>query len=84
MLEFSSILAAVKPQERTDQYKILGALYCLGAQVTPVTAKRIKDLLALHLGNKIPKNTNASLRKYTGLVEPTGNQPLLWKLTHVG
>ncbi len=82
---FSSIFSAVKPGERTDQYVILAALYDLGAQTNPVTAKRVNDLLKLHLGSKAPNNVNASLRKYKTYVEPAApGPPLLWRLTPKG
>lgn len=82
---FSTILSAVKPRARTDQYLILAALYSLKALTTPTTATHIKQLLTLHLGNKIPKNINASLRKYNSFVEPAGSgPPLQWKLKPEG
>lgn len=85
MLEFSAVLGAVKPSERTDQYKILAALYYLGAHTAPVTARQITDLLRLHLGSRAPENVNAGLRKYTSLVEVSGRgRPLRWSLTTKG
>jgi nucleoside phosphorylase len=85
MLRLSTILSAVKPRERTDQYAILAALYCLDAHVAPVTAKNVTDLLDLHLGQKAPPNVNASLRAYSAYVEPAQKgPPLRWSLTPRG
>jgi nucleoside phosphorylase len=82
---FSTILNAVKPKDRTDQYIILAALYSLNAFSTPVTVKQIKNLLGLHLPkNKIPVNLNASLRKYTAYVDPEAGTPLKWLLKQEG
>jgi hypothetical protein len=71
MMEISSLMSAVKPRERTDQYLILSAMLCLDAHTTPVTAKQISDLLKLHLGAKSPANVNASLRAYKAYVPST-------------
>jgi nucleoside phosphorylase len=85
MLGLSTILNAVKPSERTDQYVILGAMFALNAQSTPITAKQIKDALHLHLGSKIPVNINARLRDYGTYVEPAEKgPPLRWLLTPPG
>ena len=85
MLTLSPILSAVKPQERTDQYAILAALYCLNAHVTSVTAKEVDELLRLHFGKKSPGNVHASLRAYTSYVEPAEKgPPLRWRLTPKG
>jgi hypothetical protein len=85
MVTFSTIASAVKPSERSDQHLILGAMFCLNAHVEAVTAKQIKDLLELHLGNKAPTNVNASLRAYDAYVEPAEKgPPLRWHLTPEG
>jgi len=85
MLNLSTLLSAVKPRERTDQYAILAALYCLEAHTTSVTAKMVAELLALHLGSKGPQNINASLRAYHAYVEPAEKgPPLRWLLTGKG
>src|SRR5712692_3321669 len=85
MLTLSTILSAVKPRERTDQYAILAALYCLDAHATSVTAKQVTDLLSLHLGSKAPQNVNPSLRAYDPYVEPAEKgPPLRWLLTQKG
>jgi nucleoside phosphorylase len=85
MLEFSSIISAVKPRDRSDQYKILSSLYFLNAHSVPVTAKQISDLLSLHLGKDVPQNINASLRKYRAFVEVASKgPPLRWSLTAKG
>src|ERR1700756_1170435 len=85
MVSFSTIATAVKPSDRSDQYLILGAMFCLNAHAEPVTAKQIKDVLSLHLENKAPKNVNASLRAYGAYVEPAEKgPPLRWRLTSDG
>jgi nucleoside phosphorylase len=85
MNELSTFLGAVKKGERTDQYLILAALYCLSALTSPVAASEITRLLKLHLGSNLPSNVNASLRKYIGLVSPKENgPPIRWSLTNVG
>jgi hypothetical protein len=77
MTDLSTLITAVKPKERTDQYLILAALLTLGAHDTPVTAKQVSDLLRLHLGAKIPGNINASLRAYKSYVSPRASALLL-------
>lgn len=76
---------AVRPRDRTEQYKVLAGLYALGGNKAPVSAKQVGDLLSLHLGADSPKNVNACLRKYKAFVEPAAKgPPLLWKLTTAG
>jgi len=82
--DISGLIAAVKPRSRTDQYKILSALYCLGADTTPVTVREIKDLLALHFGTKVPANPSDRLRKLVGDVRVEKGPPLRWYLTAAG
>lgn len=85
MLEFSAILSAVRPKQRTDQYQILAALFFLGARNSPVTAKQVSDLLSLHVRKGLPTNIGASLRSYTRYVEQVDStRPLRWKLTASG
>lgn len=85
MMDFSTLVSAVKPRERTDQYLILAAMFVLNAHVTSVPAKAISDLLKLHLGAKAPPNVNASLRAYTAYVSPRDEgPPLRWSLTEQG
>lgn len=85
MNEFSTFLGAVKKSDRTDQYLILAALYCLDALAKPIKASQITDLLKLHLGTNGPSNVHASLRKYEGLVAPTHKgSPIPWLLTSQG
>lgn len=83
MIELSTFIGAVKPKDRTDQYVILAAMFALGAVEKSVTAKEIRELLALH---KIePANINASLRDYTAYVTPKEKgPPLRWCLTDTG
>jgi nucleoside phosphorylase len=85
MIEFAALLSAVKPKERSDQYRILAALFYLNAHVAPVSVKQISELLRLHCGKKMPTNVNASLRAYTGYVEPVAqDSSRLWHLTSKG
>src|SRR2546430_2759951 len=85
MIEFAALLTAVKPSKRSDQYRILAALYYLQAHVTPVSAKEIANLLRVHLRKNMPTNLNASLKAYTGYVEPVVNgSARLWSLTSKG
>lgn len=86
MLELSSILSAVKPKERTDQYKILAAMYGLNAHVVPVKARTISDALSLQLGKKnVPKNIPDRLRKYSAYIDPADKgPPIKWRLTQKG
>src|SRR5881296_45437 len=84
-IDFAALVSAVKPSERTDQYRILAALFHLNAHRVPTMAKQLSDLLKLHCGKKAPKNVHASLRAYTGYVEPIEKgPPLLWSLTPKG
>lgn len=85
MTDISSLLSAIKPKDRTDQYVILAALFVLGAASKSVVAKEVTNLLKLHLGNKTPSNVNASLRKYKAYVCPAEpGPPLRWSLTEKG
>jgi nucleoside phosphorylase len=85
MNEFSNFLGAVKKSERTDQYLILAAMYCLSAHNNSISATKITALLKLHLGSNIPSNVNASLRRYVGFVSPSHKgPPILWSLTTSG
>lgn len=86
MREFASLIKAVKPKERTDQYRILAALYCLGADRSAATVSKVNNLLKLHFStNELPKNVSASLKKYTGLVSPVeAGPPRQWQLTPEG
>ena len=76
---------AVKPRGRTDQYKVLSALYSIGKGTDQVTAKQVTALLRLHLGRSIPSNVNACLSKYSTYVERVEKgPPIQWKLTDAG
>ena len=83
-IEFAALVSAVKPRERTDQYKVLSALFYLNAHTAPVTAKQVTELLRLHFGKQIPQNVPDCLRKYKAYVEPRKASPLLWSLTPKG
>lgn len=85
MIDFSRLMSAVKPMERTDQYVILAAMFALNAHIAPVTARQVSDLLELHLRARTPSNVPASLRAYKAYVSPAGKgQPLPWSLTELG
>ena len=85
MIDISTLISAVRPKERKDQYLILAALFVLQANVKPATAKQITDILTLHVGAKVPLNINASLRAYTAYVSPAEKgPPLRWLLTATG
>lgn len=85
MEDFSTILAAVPPKKRTDQLKILAALFALNAVRKPVTAGQLSELLKLHLGTKVPLNVSARLREYSRLVRiDSKGPPLQWILKNDG
>jgi hypothetical protein len=86
VIELSAILSAVKPRERTDQYKILAAMYSLGAYTSPVTARQVREALVRQLGKRnAPQNVSSSLRAYSACIDPAGDgPPLLWSLTPKG
>lgn len=82
---FSTILNAVKPKERTDQFVILAALHSLGAETQPVTVRQITQVLSFHLRSKAPANVSGSLRKYGSYVEPAdAGPPIRWLLKPEG
>ncbi len=85
MTDIATLMSAVKPRERTDQYMVLSALFSLQAHVTSVPAKQVAELLKLHLGTKAPTNIHASLRAYKAYVSPKEKgPPLRWSLTNKG
>src|SRR5882724_11684147 len=84
MEDFSTILSTVKPKDRTDQYKILAALYSLGATTKAVTTAEVRDVLALNLGSKIPVNIPARLRDYSQYLRVEKGTPLRWILKKQG
>lgn len=85
MIDFSAMMSAVKPKERTDQYSVLAAMFVLRAHEVSVTARQVSDILKLHLGAKAPTNVPGCLRKYTTYAAPTDKgPPLLWTLTGKG
>jgi len=83
-VKIATLLSAVRPRERSDQYVILAALFALGAHVKSVTAKQVNDLLKLHLKGKTPRNVHDALRKYQAYVSPEAGTPLRWSLTEKG
>jgi nucleoside phosphorylase len=85
MEDFSTLISAKKPRDRTDQYLILSALYCLGGSSTNVSARQITDLLKLHLGKKAPGHIQTRLRRYSGFVRiASQGPPLRWALKAAG
>ena len=85
MEELSAVLSAVKPKKRTDQYKLLAALYCGGAVEKAIATTELHDQLSLQLGKGTPKNITGSLRKYSGYVQVAEKgPPLRWRLTPKG
>jgi len=84
-VEFSTLISAAKPKQRTDRYKVLSALFCLDAHSKPIVAKEVIALLKLHYGGHAPSNVNNLLRKYSSYVQPVDKgPPLTWKLTNKG
>ncbi len=85
MSDFNAILNAVKPAKRTTQYKVLAAMYSLEALVKPVTTAQITGVLKLHIGNRLPKNLTAKIRRYGANIKiaEKGSQNK-WLLTEVG
>lgn len=83
-MDLSTLMTAVKPKERTDQYAVLAALFALEGHVAPVSAKQVSEILKLHLGKKAPINVHASLRTYKAYVSPHKGSPLRWSLTPKG
>lgn len=87
MVEFSDILTAVKPKERTDEFVILAAMFCLNAHKAPVKTSEISTLLKLHLSKKhLPKNPVDRLRKSKSYVRPSkpDGKLLNWSLNEAG
>jgi hypothetical protein len=57
MDDFVSILHTVKRKDRTNQLKVLAALYSLGGLEKPVDSSDVRDLIELHLPKKeVPIN----------------------------
>jgi nucleoside phosphorylase len=85
MIDIATLLSAVKPSERTDQYAILAALFALDAHTTAVTARQIEDTLKLQLRAKAPANVRQCLRTYSAYVSPKDKgPPIRWSLTSKG
>lgn len=82
-VSLASLVNALKPKQRTDQYLVLASLYSLGGERQAFTAAEIKEALKIHLGTKVPANVPATLRKAKAYVEPSG-PPLRWTLTEDG
>src|SRR4051812_7131485 len=84
MTEFPTIMGAVKRSAQTDRFKILAAMYVLGARRNAVGVGQITDLLKLHLGSRMPANTSSALRKFGAAVDIEKGPPLKWRLTTPG
>jgi nucleoside phosphorylase len=83
--DFNSIINAVKPAQRKTQYKVLAALFSLGANTSPVTAAQVEEVLRLRFGNDVPTNLPARLRKYSSDVTVASRgPPLKWSLLEAG
>lgn len=81
MEDLSTVLTSVKPSKRTDQVKILAALYCLSGLSRSATVSDLSDLLSLQLGKKAPKKISTRLReapKYVRIADK--GPPLRWAL----
>jgi hypothetical protein len=62
--DYASIINAVKPQKQTALYKVLGALYSLGAFITPVTTDEVTRTILLQFGQKgMLANLSANLTR---------------------
>jgi nucleoside phosphorylase len=83
-VKFNEILNSVTSAQRTNKFKVIAALYCLGALENPVTAKQVEDLLKQHLRSKTPPNVHAILLKNSALVEVIKGKPLKWGLLSKG
>jgi hypothetical protein len=85
MEDFSTFLAARRPRDRTDQYLILSALYCLGGTLNGISSREITELLRLHLRKKAPNHIQTRLRGYSAYVRiASKGPPLLWILKDAG
>jgi nucleoside phosphorylase len=83
--DFATFIGAVKPRERTPQYLVLAALFCLAATSKPVAARQISELLRLHFRKYAPPNVNDVLRKNATYVTPKEKgPPIQWLLTPAG
>jgi nucleoside phosphorylase len=86
MDDFVSILHTVKRKDRTNQLKVLAALYSLGGLEKPVDSSDVRDLIELHLPKKeVPINIPGKLRSYSAYVRLSGKGlPLRWLLMDAG
>jgi nucleoside phosphorylase len=85
VLTLPELIHSATPRARTDRLKVVAGLYCLGAHRSPVTARQVVELLALHLGKQAPPNVSKCLRRYkTLIVVADRGPPLKWSLTDDG
>jgi hypothetical protein len=61
MGDFATFLGVVKRPKRIYPYLTLAAMFVLAAHVTPVPAKKISDLLKLHLATTGDKSAGFAL-----------------------
>jgi nucleoside phosphorylase len=76
---------AVRPRERTLQYRVLAALYSVAAYNRSVTSQEVSELLKLYMGKRSPRNIASRLSRYQAFVKPTEKgPPRRWMLTPAG
>ena len=86
MKDYASIINAVKPQKQTALYKVLGALYSLGALNTPVTTDELTRTILLQFGQKgVLINLSAKLTQLRKYVRRESlERPIKWRLMPEG
>jgi len=80
--DYASIINAVKPQKQTALYKVLGALYSLGALNIPVTTDEVTRTILLQFGQKgVLINLSAKLTQLKKYVRRESlERPIKWRL----
>lgn len=86
MQDYASIINAVKPQKQSALYKVLGALYCLGAVDTAVTTDDVTRMILLQFGKKgVPANLSTNLTRLKKYVRRESlGRPIKWRLIPAG
>lgn len=83
--DFATIVAAVKPKQRTTLLRILAAAYSLGGVDKPFNTAAVSTVLSLHYGSDIPANLTAKLRGYSSYFKKLSKGPPIdWQLTAIG